>query len=126
MYEGCSPHSVVAILTVGRLTKETGEAYGLSPYRRANLLDITVCTYPFVLPFFIPTVLAASASASGSGFGMPRLSSAAVGLHNFHSWALWIAALAMIVTGWGRKTARDGQGRSGTVDDGSETEAGNS
>jgi Na+/H+ antiporter NhaC len=102
-------HSVVAILTVGRLTKETGEAYGLSPYRRANLLDITVCTYPFVLPFFIPTVLAASASASGSGFGMPRLSSAAVGLHNFHSWALWIAAVAMIVTGWGRKTVTDGR-----------------
>lgn len=98
-------HSVVAILTVGRLTKETGEAYGLNPYRRANLLDITVCTYPFVLPFFIPTVLAASASASGSGFGMPRLSPAAVGLHNFHSWALWIAALAMIVTGWGRREA---------------------
>ena len=108
-------HSVVAILTVGRLTKETGEAYGLNPYRRANLLDITVCTYPFVLPFFIPTVLAASASASGSGFGMPRLSSAAVGLHNFHSWALWIAALAMIVTGWGRKTVKDGQGRSKTT-----------
>ena len=102
-------HSVVAILTVGRLTKDTGEAYGLTAYRRANLLDITVCTYPFVLPFFIPTVLAASASASGSGFGMPRLSSAAVGLHNFHSWALWIAALAMIVTGWGRKTVRDGR-----------------
>jgi len=29
----------------------------------ANLLDTTVCTYPFLLPWFIPTILAASLTA---------------------------------------------------------------
>ncbi len=102
-------HSVVAILTVGRMTAETGEAHGIPAYRRANLLDMTVCTYPFMLPFFIPTVLAASATASGADFGMPRVSPAAVGLHNFHSWALLAITLGVIVTGWGRLGGRTGQ-----------------
>ena len=96
-------HSVVAILTVGRLARETGEAFDVHPYRRANLLDITVCTYPFLLPFFIPTILAASTTAAGGAFDMPRLSPAAVGLHNFYSWALLVIVVGAIATGWGRR-----------------------
>jgi len=45
-----SAHSVVAMLTVGDFTRETGERFGISAYRRANLLDVTVGTYPFLLP----------------------------------------------------------------------------
>ena len=99
-------HSVVAILTAGKLTREAGAAYGLSAYRRANLLDMTVCTYPFLLPFFIPTILAASTTASGAAFGMPRLSPLTAGLHNFHSWALLGVVLVAILTGAGRGRAR--------------------
>jgi Na+/H+ antiporter NhaC len=94
-------HSVVAILAVGRLTKEAGESFGLGPYRRANVLDVTVCTYPFLLPFFIPTILASA--LTGGVEGVPRLSPWAAGAHNVHSWALLVVIVGAIVTGWGRE-----------------------
>jgi Na+/H+ antiporter NhaC len=99
-------HAAVAILAVGKLTKEAGEAIGLSAYRRANILDVTVCTYPFLFPFFIPTILAASTTAGYESFGMPRLSAWAIGLHNAHSWALLLVILLAIGTGWGRNPAK--------------------
>ena len=94
--------SVVAILTTGKFATEIGGAHGLSAYRRANLLDVTVCTYPFLLPFFIPTILAASTTLSGSEFGMPPLSPLTVGLFNFHSWALLFMVLLAVFAGFGR------------------------
>lgn len=95
-------HSVVAMLTVGDFARETGRRMGLSAYRRANLLDMTVCTYPFALPYFIPTILAASASASGAGFGMPKLSPWTVGIHNTYSLILFGVVLIAMLTGYGR------------------------
>ena len=86
-------HSVVAMLAVGTFAKEAGRSFGLSAYRRANLLDVTVCTYPFLFPYFLPTILMSSATGSGKDFGMPRLSPLDVGLFNVYSWGL----LAMIV-----------------------------
>ena len=94
--------AAVAILAVGKFTKEAGEAFGISAFRRANILDVTVCTYPFLLPFFIPTILAASTTAGYEAFGMPRLSAWTIGLHNAHSWALLVIVLVAIGTGWGR------------------------
>jgi Na+/H+ antiporter NhaC len=95
-------HSVVAILTVGDFARETGTAFGLSAYRRANLLDVAVCTYPFLLPYFIPTVIAASTSATGAALGMPRLSPLVVGLHNTYSWGLMVMLIVAVITGYGR------------------------
>jgi Na+/H+ antiporter NhaC len=95
-------HSVVAILAVGRFTREAGERFRLSPYRRANLLDTTVCTYPFIVPYCIPTVLAASMTAAGEAAGLPRLSPLTIGLVNFHSWALLAVVLLAVFTGYGR------------------------
>jgi Na+/H+ antiporter NhaC len=94
-------HSVVALLTVGPLARRTGERFGIDPYRRANLLDTTVCTYPFLLPYCIPTILAASTTINAGD--MPRLSAWTAGLHNFHSWALLAMVLLAIGTGWGRR-----------------------
>jgi Na+/H+ antiporter NhaC len=96
-------HSVVAILAVGRFTREAGERFGLSAYRRANLLDTTVCTYPFIVPYCIPTVLAASTTAAGEAVGLPRLSPLTIGLVNIHSWALLAVVLLAVFTGYGRK-----------------------
>ena len=93
-------HSTVAIVTVGDLARDIGEASGVGANRRANILDIAVCTYPFLLPVFIPTVLAASMTADV--MGMPRLSPWDVGLHNVHSWALLAVLVFAIATGWGR------------------------
>lgn len=95
-------HSVVAILTVGELTRRVGGAVGLTRYRRANLLDVTVCTYPFLLPYFIPPILAASATSAGEAYGLPRVSPLAAGMYNVYSWALLGIVLLAIFTGYGR------------------------
>jgi Na+/H+ antiporter NhaC len=100
-------HSTVALLTVGDFARRTGERFGISRYRRANLMDITVCVFPFVLPYMIPTIIAASTTSSGEGFGMPRLSPFAVGIDNFHSWALLLVLLVAVATGFGRKQEND-------------------
>jgi Na+/H+ antiporter NhaC len=100
-------HSVVAILAVGEFTKETGERFGLTAYRRANLLDVTVCTWPFLLPYFLPTLLAASATASGAVVAMPRVPPLAAGLHNAYSWALVGMVLLAVATGYGRSEGPD-------------------
>lgn len=102
-------HSVVAMLTVGEFTREVGGRAGLSAYRRANLLDMTVCTYPFLLPYFIPTILASSASQPGVALGMPRISPWTAGMMNPYGWALFVTIAVAIVTGYGRR--EDGKTR---------------
>jgi Na+/H+ antiporter NhaC len=94
-------HSVVAILAVGEFTRQTGERFGIDGYRRANLLDLTVCTWPFLLPYFLPTILTASASRSGEAFGMPPLAAGTVGLYNTYAWALVVVVLFTVYTGYG-------------------------
>lgn len=96
-------HSVVAILAVGEFARQTGERFGIDGYRRANLLDLTVCTWPFLLPYFLPTILTASASRSGEAFGMPALAAGTVGLYNTYAWALVATVLLAVITGYGRK-----------------------
>ena len=96
-------HSVVAILAVGEFARHTGERFGIDGYRRANLLDLTVCTWPFLLPYFLPTILTASASRSGEAFGMPPLAAGTVGLYNTYAWALVAMVLFAVITGYGRK-----------------------
>ena len=96
-------HSVVAILAVGEFARQTGERFGIDGYRRANLLDLTVCTWPFLLPYFLPTILTASASRSGEAFGMPALAAGTVGLYNTYAWALVVTVLVAVSTGYGRK-----------------------
>jgi Na+/H+ antiporter NhaC len=99
-------HSVVAILAVGEFARQTGERFGIPGYRRANLLDMTVCTWPFLLPYFLPTILAASASRSGEAYGMPILRAGTIGLYNTYAWALAVAVVVAVGTGYGRTRER--------------------
>ena len=95
-------HSAVALLTVGSFAKRIGERFGLDRYRRANILDLTVCIYPFIVPYCIPTVLASSTTSSGLAAGLPHLAPLQIGLANFHSWALLLVTVLAIATGYGR------------------------
>ncbi|UCE40418.1 MAG: hypothetical protein JSV17_13280 [Candidatus Aminicenantes bacterium] len=95
-------HSIVAILTVGEFARETGEKVGLHRYRRANLLSLVVCTFPFILPYFIPVILMANTTSSGMEYGIPPVSPLQTGLHNFISWALLAMVLFAVVSGFGR------------------------
>ncbi|MEZ5332793.1 MAG: Na+/H+ antiporter NhaC family protein [Thermoanaerobaculia bacterium] len=96
-------HSVVALLAVGPFVRRVGERLGLAKERRANLLDLTVCIWPFLLPYCIPTILASSLSATGAEAGMPRLAAWQVGLANAHSWALAVLLVVAVSTGYGRR-----------------------
>ncbi len=96
-------HSVVAILAVGEFARQTGQRFGIPGYRRANLLDMTVCTWPFLLPYFLPTILASSASRSGEAYHMPVLSAGTIGLYNTYAWALVLAIVIAVATGYGRR-----------------------
>ena len=93
-------HAVVAILSSGPVAKKLGAQHQLSPSRRANLLDVTVSTWPFLLPYFIPTILAASVTGTGAA----RLSPLEIGLANFHSWGLMVMIIIALATGYGRKS----------------------
>jgi Na+/H+ antiporter NhaC len=93
-------HSVVAILAVGPFARRWGERHDIGPYRRANLLDVTSCTFPFLVPYCIPPILAASLAASAGG---PALSPGVIGLHNTHSWALLLMVVLAVATGYGRE-----------------------
>ncbi len=107
-------HSVVAILAVGPYAARLGHRHGVSAYRRANLLDLTACTWPFLLPFFLPTILASSASASGAAAGMPRISPLDAGLYNVYSWALVLMLVVAVAAGYGR-TEGDGANAAPTL-----------
>ena len=95
-------HSVVANFDVGEFARQTGERCGVSGYRRANLLDTTMCTWPFLSPYFLPTILAASTGKSGVAFGMPVVGADAIGLYNTFEWALASALVIAVTTGCGR------------------------
>lgn len=95
-------HSVVAVLMTGPFAKETGERHGLSAYRRANLLDLTVCTWPFLLPWFLPTILASGATRDAVAMGMPAVNPLMAGLYNTYAWALVGAVAIAVLFGYGR------------------------
>lgn len=96
-------HSIVSILLLADFSKKTGEKMGISPVRRANILSMVVCVFPFTLPYFIPVILMANTSASGKDFGIAALSPLEAGTYNFLAWGLLLVCLAMVFGGFGRK-----------------------
>ena len=99
-------HSVVAILAVGEVARQVGARAGIGGYRRANMLDLSVCTWPFLLPYFLPTILAAGTTRSGEATGMPVLSAGMIGVHNTYAWALVVTVAVAVLTGYGRTPVR--------------------
>ena len=95
-------HSIVAILMVTDFTKKTGAKLGVSKIRRANLLSLIACIFPFILPYFIPVILMANMTNTGQEYNIPQVSPLEVGLYNFMSWGLLIMALVTLLFGWGK------------------------
>ena len=100
-------HSIVAILMVKDFTKKTGAQLGVSNIRRANLLSLIACIFPFVLPYFIPVILMANMTNTGLEFDVPTVSPLEVGLYNFMSWGLLLVAMVTIIFGWRRNENSD-------------------
>ena len=83
-------------------TNKTGEKFEIPKMRRANLLSLIACIFPFVLPYFIPVILMANMTATGKEFGIPQVSPFQVGLYNFMSWGLLVMAILTIFFGFGK------------------------
>lgn len=81
-------HSIVAILMVADFARKTGESQGVDPIRRANILSLAVCVFPFLLPYFIPVILMANTTNSGEPFGVAPVAPLQAGMYNFISWGL--------------------------------------
>jgi Na+/H+ antiporter NhaC len=96
-------HSIVAILTVAEFANKTGNKMGISARRRANILSLVCCFFPFVLPYFIPVILMSNMTSSGSEFGIPKIAALQVGLYNFVSWGLLAVLILVVIFGLGDK-----------------------
>lgn len=90
-------HSIVAILMVTDFTRQTGEKQGIDPIRRANILSMVVCVFPFLLPYFIPVILMANTTNSGKPFDIGAVSPLQAGLHNFISWGLGFITIGSLI-----------------------------
>lgn len=90
-------HSIVAILMVTDFTRQTGEKHGIDPIRRANILSLVVCVFPFLLPYFIPVILMANTTNSGKPFDIGAVSPLQAGLHNFISWGLGFITIGSLM-----------------------------
>lgn len=100
-------HSIVAILMVTDFSNKTGEKLGVPKIRRANLLSLMACVFPFIFPYFIPVILMANMTASGEEFGIPQVGPLKVGLYNFMSWGLLVMALMTLFFGYGKKQSKN-------------------
>ena len=95
-------HSIVAILVVSDYINKTNES-GIGSVRRANIMSLIVCIFPFLLPYFIPVILMSNMTKTGQEFGIDSVGALEVGFHNFIAWALLIIVFISIVLGFGRE-----------------------
>lgn len=95
-----------AILLVGpTLARPLGMSHNLAPARTANLLDCSVCTVYYMLPWHNAVIVWFSTLfVTANEFDLPIPSIAAAFL-NPYAWALLIVLLISVITGWNRKYA---------------------
>lgn len=97
-----------ALLLVGpSIVKPMGRKFGLSPQRRANLMDCAVCTIFFTLPWHI--VVAAWYAAIYAASETFKISAppVSVAFYNPYSWALLAVLVFSVLTGWNRTFAAE-------------------
>lgn len=97
-----------AELLVGpSFVKPIGERFNLAPARRANLMDCSVCTIFFTMPWHICVIVWYSALVSAAqSFNIP-LPSIWAAMLNPYTWALLAVLFFSVFTGWNRKYATE-------------------
>jgi Na+/H+ antiporter NhaC len=97
-----------ALLLVGPgIVRPIGEKFGLAPSRRANVMDCSVCTIFFILPWHIVVAAwyaAVISAAESFKITAPPITTA---LYNPYTWALLLVLLLSVATGWNRKMASE-------------------
>jgi Na+/H+ antiporter NhaC len=98
-----SSNAPTELLVGPNLVKPLGKKFNLSPARRANLMDCSVCSIFYTIPWAIIVVVwygALDAAAKAFNIQAPPIYSAFL---NPYSWALFIVIVFSAITGWNRK-----------------------
>lgn len=99
--------NAAAILLVGpTLARPLGMSHNLAPARTANLLDCSVCTVFYMLPWHNAVIVwYATVLVTATTYGLP-VPSIATAFQNPYAWALLVVLLISILTGWNRRYAK--------------------
>lgn len=84
----CTANNTVAIITVGGISREIGERYGVDPRKNASLLDSCSCIVQCLIPYGAQTLLAAS---------LAGIAPAAPFAYLYYPWALAAMVVLSIV-----------------------------
>ena len=95
----------IANICVAPFVNAIGSKNGLHPYRRANILATTICSFPFFLPFggCVLLLLGGLSSMQEAYPFLPELKPTDMLFTAFYSWAIWFVSMFACITGWGRK-----------------------
>jgi Na+/H+ antiporter NhaC len=95
--------NTVAIVASGEIANRLGKKYGITGYRRANLLDCSGSTFNYILPYMVPVLVGASFSTmKGLPEGAPPVSPIAISVSEFYPWVMLGLLIFAIVAGYGR------------------------
>lgn len=95
-------HNTITIMSIGTLIDRLAKRASISPYRAANLMDISGNTAMHIFPYMITVVLATSAMNETLPADS-QISPFIAGLHNYHSICLFIVAIISVISGLWRK-----------------------
>ena len=84
----CTANNTVAIITVGSISREISERYGIDPRKTASLLDTCSCIVQCLIPYGAQTLLATSLAGISPAAPFPYL---------YYPWALTAAVILSIV-----------------------------
>jgi Na+/H+ antiporter NhaC len=87
MVNVCTANNTVAIITVGTLTREISERFGIEPRKAASLLDSASCIVQCLIPYGAQALLAASFAQLSPSAMMPYL---------YYPWALAVMLIISI------------------------------
>lgn len=96
--------NTIANICVAPFINAIGKKNGLHPYRRANILATTICSFPFFLPYggCVLLLLGGLSSMADTYTFLPALGASDMIFTTFYSWAIWGVMLICCITGIGR------------------------
>lgn len=93
----CTANNTVAIITVGSISRDIGERFGIDPRKNASLLDSSSCIIQCLIPYGAQTLLASSLAGIAPAAPFPYL---------YYPWALAMMVALSIIFQFPRRLNR--------------------
>ena len=96
--------NTIANICVAPFVNAIGRKNNLHPYRSANILATTICSFPFFVPFggCVLLLLGGLSSMKDAYPFLPERAATDMFFTAFYPWAIWVITLVACITGWGR------------------------